>query len=300
MDLDRLEAFVAVAAERHFGRAAERLHIAQPPLSRRIQQLERELGVVLFARDHHGVEITDAGTRLLPDAQRTLAQVRRLEALAKALRSGSGGLLRLGFVASAAAEVMPRLVAAHRRAFPALEWRLGAATSEAQVQALRAGELDAGLIRPPERRPGLALLPIAREGLSAMLPVDHLLAGRSPLQLADLQGWPLILYPRAEDPAVRDRILSACNNAGFEPRVAEESGEFAATAGLVAAGVGIALVVGTDYAGLPPSLALTPLTGDTPAWTLALAWDGASASPSVRRLVDTAKGLWPHASSGRP
>jgi DNA-binding transcriptional LysR family regulator len=82
--------------------------------------------------------------------------------------------------------------------------------------------------------------------------------------------------------------------------VVEESGEFAATAGLVAAGVGIALVVGADYAGLPPSLALRPLTGDRPAWTLALAWDGASSSPSVRRLVDTAKSLWPHALSGRP
>lgn len=297
MDLDRLAAFVAVADERHFGRAAASLHIAQPPLSRRIQQLERELGVLLFRRDRRGVELTAEGGRLLPQARRALNQVERVRSTAAELASGAGGRLRLGFVASAAAEVMPRLVQAHRRAFPALEWHLRAATSQDQVAALQAGSLDAGLVRPPEVRPGLAILGLAREGLAVVLPAAHPLAGRVALRLSDLKGWPLVLYPRADGPAVCDRIVGACHAAGFEPRVVEECGELAAAAGLVAAGVGLAVVIGASCAGLSPSVVLRPLADDEPSWPLALTWDGEAAAPRVRRLVETARALWPRAGS---
>lgn len=294
MDLDDLDAFVAVAEERHFGRAAQRLGIAQPPLSRRIQQLERELGLRLFERDRRHVAITVEGQHLLPEARKALAQVERLASRAAGLRSGENGRLRVGFVASAAAELMPLLVQTHRAAHPKVEWQLSGCTSADQLLALQSGQLDAGLLRAPDTRPGLAILPVRREGLAVVLPSAHPLASAPSLSLRDLKGWPLIL-PRAEGPAIVDRIMGACHAAGFEPRVAEASGDLAATTAMVVAGVGLALVIGERYPGIPDSLCLRALRYGEPSWSLAFAWQPTHLTPAVRRLVETARILWPAA-----
>jgi DNA-binding transcriptional LysR family regulator len=293
MDLRDLEVLVAVAEAGNFGRAADRLHLAQPPVSRRIQRLERELGLVLFERDRRGARATDAGRALTVEARRVLAQAARVEAAARAWREGGAGRIRLGFVASAAAEVLPRLVQAHRRRAPAVEWRVQARVSREQAEALGAGDLDAGLLRPPARHAGIAVVPIRRERPAALVPRAHPLGGRSRLTLADLAGWPLIVYPREDGPEVHDRIIGACREAGFEPVVAQTCGEFAAAAGLVAAGLGVALVIGRTYAGLPADVRLVPVDHPGLDWTLALAWDARTPPPAVLRLAETARRLWP-------
>lgn len=293
MDLRDLEAFVAVADAGHFGRAANRLHLAQPLVSRRIQRLERDLGLVLFERGRRGARLTEAGRALIAEARRVLVQAARFEADAHAWREGGAGGIRLGFVASAAAEVLPRLVHAHRRRAPAVEWRIQARVSREQAEALAAGDLDAGLLRPPLRHAGIALVPIRRERLAALVPRDHPLGGRARLTLADLAGWPLIVYPREDGPEVHDRIVGACREAGFEPIIAQTCGEFAAAAGLVAAGLGVALVIGRTYGALPADVRLVPVDHPGLAWTLALAWNARSPTPVVLRLAETARSVWP-------
>lgn len=291
MDLRQLQCFVAVAEELHFGRAAFRLHMAQPSLSRHVQRLERELGVVLFERSRRSVELTALGARFLPEARKALEQVERAAAMARTAQDGRTGRVRLGFVSSAVADVMPRLVRAHRESYLEIEWTLGAMTSLEQVAALRAGRLDAGLLRPPDDWADIALLPLAAERLCALVPDGHPLAGQRHLQLRDLRGWPLVLYPRADGPAVLDHIIEACRAVGFRPQIAQECGDFHATLGLVAAGAGIALVIGTAYALTIPGVGLYPLEDPLPVWTLALAWRQGDSSPVLARLRATAQAV---------
>jgi DNA-binding transcriptional LysR family regulator len=241
MELRHLRYFVSVAEELHFGRAARRLHMSQPPLSQQIRQLEAEVGADLLLRSRHGVTLTPAGEALLPEARATLEHADR--ALAAARRSGDVATthVELGFVSSAS-YLLPRLLPELRRLVPDLSLSVHEGSTTEQVEMLRSGTLSVGLLRPPVIGTGIAALTVAEESLVVALPVGHPLAERAALELRDLVGEPFVLFARAHGHALFDQISSACRDAGFVPDIAQVSKSMGTIVDLVAGGLGVSLV----------------------------------------------------------
>jgi DNA-binding transcriptional LysR family regulator len=291
MELHHLRDFVAVAEELHFGRAARRLHMAQPPLSQQVRRLEAELGTPLFVRSRRHVALTAAGAALLPHARRALqAAEQGVEAARRAAR-GETGRIALGFVGSAMAGPLPAILRAFRAECPDVELALHQMTTAAQAGALRAGELDLGCLRPPLRDPGVALAPILTEALAVALPAGHPAAGQDPVNLATLAAAPFVAPPRPEGEAFADHVSAACAAAGFQPTVAQVATEMSTLLGLVAAGLGVALVPASLASQPRPGVAFRPIGAPAglPPLTLALAWLPANLSPAAERLVAMAR-----------
>jgi DNA-binding transcriptional LysR family regulator len=280
---------VAVAEELHFGRAAARLHLAQPALSQQIHQVEQELGVSLFHRTTRHVGLTDAGKQLLRDATRILEEVEQAIEAARRAQGGELGRLVLGFVGSAASDVLPRVLRAYREQRPAVEVALREMDSAEGLAALAAGRIDAALLRPPVVDPALAHAVIRREPFVVALPQQHPLAAQPRIALADLAGEAFILFPRNWGSGVYDRVIAHCDQAGFSPRVVQEATEMSTIAGLVAAGIGISLV--------PASIALLRTAGvvyrtlDAGALTaeMAVAWRRDDTSAVLATFLEVAR-----------
>ncbi len=285
MELRHLRYFVAVAEELHFGRAAARLHLAQPPLSRQIRALEDEVGTSLLARTNRRVQLTEAGQIFLEGARRTLAQADAALGDARRAARGEIGPLSLGFVGSATYAVLPRLLRAFRAAYPDVELHLQSLTSREQVASLRERRIDVGLLRPPVDDPSLALRMIVREPLLAVLPEAHPLAGRERVPLAALACEPFILYRRASGPATYDRIVGVCLQAGFSPTIVQETDEMQTMAGLVAGGLGVALMIAPVGAPRNAGVAYKPLEDATPTWEMSLAWRQDNKTAVVRGFL---------------
>lgn len=241
MDLRHLRYFVAVAEELHFGRAAARLHIAQPPLSRQIRDLEEELGVVLFERDRRRVALTQAGTVFLDEARKVLAQLEEGIVAARRAQRGEVGILRIGYVGSVAYSGLPEIVRHFRSRRPSVDVRVLEMTPAAQISAILAGGLDVGFLRAPVDEPGLAVQVVLDEELMAALPSGHPLAHRKTLTLASLAREPFVLTARARGSGYHDHILTTCRSAGFSPRVVHEGSHFDVLC-LVAAGSGVSVI----------------------------------------------------------
>jgi len=245
IELRQLRYFVAVAEEMHFGRAAARLHMTQPPLSQTIQALEASLGTPLFDRSARRVALTAAGAALLPEARRLLQQAAALPQLAQRAASGSAGVLTLSFVSTADYSVLPTLLREFREAWPQVQIDLREATSDVQLEDLARQRIDAGLLIPPlpERtRAELDYLPILQEPLLLAAPTSLKLRPRQPVALRALADAPLIIFPRRIAPALHDMILAVFHAAGLAPRISQEAIQMQTIVGLVAAGMGIALV----------------------------------------------------------
>ncbi len=251
MNLRQWEYFVAVAEELHFGRAATRLHMAQPPLSRQIQQLEHELGVALLSRTNRRVTLTPAGEVFLQQARQVLNQTAHAVQLTQQTHRGESGHLTMGFVTSASTRVLPQILRAFRRHYPHVSLTLTASTSLEQFSMLQGNRMDVGLVRTVGMPKHLHHHVIREEPFAAIVPGNHPLTRCDRINLSDLANEPLILYPRADHPAIYDQMIAYCRAAGFEPRMAQEASE-TPIVGLVAAGLGIALVIGKDYL-LPPN-----------------------------------------------
>lgn len=285
MVMRRWEYFVAVADERHFGRAAARLHVAQPAVSRQIRLLEEELGVTLLQRTHRRVVLTPAGAVFLERARRILGDMDQAVDVTRRLHRGDAGVLRLGFIASTTTRVMPNLVRRYREAYPAVEVSLCSATTRESVDRLRRGSLDVALVRTLDLPDDVHVSIIGSEPLTAVLPTGHPLGLGTPraLLLRDLSGYPLVIYPATDHPGIHRQILTILRQHGVEPIVAQEAGE-GALVGLVAAGVGVGLVIGTDHT-VPTGLAaLRPISDAVLTWDLAVAW--VAESPLVRRFAE--------------
>jgi DNA-binding transcriptional LysR family regulator len=270
---------VTVAEELHFGRAAVRLQMAQPPLSQQIRRLERELGVELFRRNRRHVELTPAGSALLPEAQRTLAASERALAVVAAVAAGASGRLALGFVGSLAHGVLPLLVRELRQRTPEIEIALREANTGQQIDLLRLGLLDAGLVRPPIQAEGIEIEVVGHEPLRAVLPEYHPLAGAPSIRLEALRDEPFVLFPRAIGPGLYDQIVGLCRAAGFSPNVVYESSATATMVAMVEAGVGVC-VLPASHTGTG-SARFVPLAGGTFETEIALAWARGSDSPIV-------------------
>jgi DNA-binding transcriptional LysR family regulator len=243
MELRHLRYFRAVAEERHFGRAAARLHMAQPPLSQQIRQLEEELGVTLLRRSTRRVELTAAGEAYLARVRDILASVDAAGEEAQRLDAGLEGRLVVGCVGSATYSLLPALARALHEELPRVDFAFrGEMLVPEQVTALHAGTIDLGLLRPPFDEGGLRVRQLRRERLIVALPDGHRLAARSRLRVGDLEEEDLIVHAGQGRSVMYDAVLGLCRSAGFEPRVRHEVAETSTLVTFVAAGLGIAVV----------------------------------------------------------
>ncbi|WP_169983390.1 LysR family transcriptional regulator [Microbispora sp. H10836] len=242
LPLAQLHAFVVLAEELHFGHAAARLGIAQPPLSQQIRRLEDKVGHALFAREPGRVALTAAGRELLPAARRALADLADGLSAARAAGSGRIGRLRIGFAASAALTVLPDLLRAFRRRYPGVRLDIQEMTTAPQIAALRDRTIDVGLLRePPADEPDLNFRTVLTEPFVAVLPSAHPLAALRSVRLAQLADSPFVLLPRAAGPGLHDQIVGLCAAAGFTPRVAQRAVEWQTVCALVETGLGVSL-----------------------------------------------------------
>jgi len=242
MELRHLRYFVTVAAERSFSRASEQLHIAQPPLSRQIQQLEQELGTQLLHRGRP-ITLTDSGRYFFEQAVQVLQRTDEIRAMTRRIGTGKKRQFGIGFVASTLYDVLPGLIRRFRLAAPGVEIVLTELTTLEQAAALKVGRIDIGFGRLRFDDDGLARRVIHEEKLSVAVPHGHALARkRKPLKLKHTMDVPLILYPNAPRPSYADQVLSFYRKLGLEPKVGFEVRELQTALGLVAADVGIALV----------------------------------------------------------
>ncbi len=246
MELRHLRYFVAVAEELHFTRAALRLNIAQPPLSQQIRALEGELGVQLFLRTRRSVALTDAGHTLLVRAREILAATQSLPGELQRVARGEVGLLRIGFSSTLPlTKVLRDVVADHRRTHPDVALNLREMHSQQQFDGLLRGELDVGLVRYNESAPeGIRLVVLRRDPLRLVLPARHRFARRRSVAIAECRDEAFIGFPGDAGTGTGPLLKRLCAQAGFEPRIAQEAREATTQIGLVAAGLGIAVLPG--------------------------------------------------------
>ncbi|MEB6337426.1 LysR family transcriptional regulator [Serratia rhizosphaerae] len=246
IELRRLKAFVTVVEEGNITRAAERLCIQQPPLSRLLQGLEEELGVQLLQRLPRGVRTTDAGDVLLREARTLLARAATLADAVRRAARGEQGHIAIGFTSSAALHpFVPNLLRRYREILPDITTQLEEAGSGELMDALVDERLDAAFVRSPVSEiPGVSIEPVLRESMLIALPVGHRLAddAQTPLPLAALANEAFILYRRPAGQGLYDAILAACYRAGFSPRIVQEAPRLPATLSLVGAGLGLSIV----------------------------------------------------------
>ncbi|AOY91214.1 LysR family transcriptional regulator [Cupriavidus sp. USMAA2-4] len=302
MDLRRIRHFVVLAETLNFRRAAERLHMAQPPLSVSIQKLEAELGTTLFTRDARGVALTPSGRAALAEARRMLFHAAQFSDAARSADSGTGGVLRVGFVGSTTFALLPRLVPIFRAEYPGVELVLREATSARILQWLDEEALDVGLVRTPLlRHSGATLLPLEHDGFVAALPRGNALAGKGPLRLAELAGERFIMYAADEAAGLHSAAMSACQLAGFVPRVAQEAIQVQTVLALVESGLGVALVPSIMQRFASERIVYRELE-DYPAAAaigLALAYRPDQQSAAAQRFRDVAARVFPLPRAGR-
>jgi DNA-binding transcriptional LysR family regulator len=263
VELRHLRYFVAVAELRHFGRAAARLHMAQPPLSQQVRQLEAELGVELLRRTTRRVDLTAAGAAFAHRAREILAAVDVATVEAQRIGAGLEGRLVVGCVGSATYSLLPNLARTLREELPAVDISFrGEMLVPDQATALLAGEIDLALLRPPVDHDGLVLTPLRRERLIVALPDGHRLAGRKRLRVADLRDEDFIVHAGRGRSVMSGLVRRLCREAGFEPRVRQEVGETSTLITFVAAGLGVALVPEPVATLVVPGATYRPLAGD--------------------------------------
>ncbi|MEV6100883.1 LysR substrate-binding domain-containing protein [Nocardia sp. NPDC051981] len=281
--LRQLRYFIAVAEELHFGRAAERLRIAQPALSQRIRKLETDIGARLLERDSRRVELTEAGQILLVEARDLIARWERAKSLVGKAHRGEIDALRVGVPP----ELAGRVLAAILTAFESRQVRvdLQELTTAEQVRLLADRQLDAGLLQYPVDVVGLESGPAVETPLGVVLPRDSPLAARAALTLADLAGHGLVIFPRAAAPGLYDATLRTCWEHGFRPTSVQHARNPEFVLGMVLSGRGVAFDQGL-VAQKEPRVVWRPLPEGTLSWRLALTWPAAAPHPLVRELAD--------------
>lgn len=287
--------FLALAQTLHFGRAAEQLHMTQPPLTQAIQQLEKRVGATLFERSRRSVALTPAGAALVEPVRQLLRQAAALPQRARDAMAGEVGRVRLGFVSTIGFGGLPTWLRAFREAHAGIAIELAEATSDVQLKALAQGEIDAGfMLHAPDRPPGdttrLQRLSVGIEPLVLALPE----ASARRMRPAELLAQPLVIFPRVATPSLFDAVLAFYHHHGATPTIAQEATQMQTIVNLVSAGLGIALVPrsvtqlqrpGVVYKPLPAALSANAPRGET-----SLLWP-ADAAPAVLRFVEFVRGM---------
>ncbi|WP_175822230.1 LysR substrate-binding domain-containing protein [Burkholderia sp. BCC0419] len=293
-DLRQWRYFATVADERHFGRAAERLSMTQPPLSQAIRALEDALGVALFVRTKRSVALTAVGAALLPDVRRLLASADALPPLARRLARGEAGSLSLAFVSTADYGLLPSLLRAFGARYPQVRLQLAEATSDVQIDELVAGRIDAGLVIPPvppRHAAGLSYLPVVREPLVVAMPAGAApdAPEDEPVQLADIAALPLVIFPRRLAPGFYDIITGCYGAAGETPRIGQEAIQMQTIVSLVSAGMGVALVPQSLRNLRRTGVVYRPLAGHAPVVETGLVWRTGDVSPVLAGFIDVVR-----------
>ena len=269
MELRHLRYFVAVAQELHFRRAAEKLHIVQPALSKQISALEKELGVPLLDRDRRHVALTEAGQVFLEEAREVLAQADGAATRARAVSRGEVGRLDIGFIQPALAELLPRTLRVFRQVHPGVKLTIAETTSRTAIERIVSRSMHFAFTRlPTEDRPDLCTEVISEEPVLLVVPKSHPLAAREAVAIADLAEEDLILVDRRVEPELHDYYVSACNTAGFSPRVAHEVNSTSVAIGLAAGGLGIGFAPTSARLAAQHNVAYLPIAGDAPKLTI--------------------------------
>jgi DNA-binding transcriptional LysR family regulator len=314
LDLRQLRYFVTVAEELHFGRAAARLHMTQPPLSQAIAALEDGLGAALFLRNRRTVALTPAGSALLPEARRLLAEAALLPELARRAASGEAGRLALAFITSADYSVLPPFLRRYSERYPGVQLSLQEATSDVQVDELLRGRIDAGLLIPPlpdRARAELDYMKVLDEPLILCAPAGLALPAAprapargararaaadaadprgphlgAPVRLQDLPHLPLIIFPREISPALHDAILSCFRAAGITPAIGQQAIQMQTIVSLVSAGMGLALVPQSVSNLMRPGVEYRALADATPLVETGIAWRRDNPSPVLKGFLE--------------
>lgn len=272
MELRQLQYFLAVAEDLNFSRAAARLGIAQPPLSRQIRQLEQELSVELFRRTKRRVELTEVGRIFQSEASQILAQVAQGVQVAQRASRGEIGRLVVGFEGSSTYDVIPVALKVYRERFSEVDLVVYAMTTEEQIQALIENRIGIGFVVLPLNDKRLATEIILRESLILAIPESHPLVTRNEVQVRELADESFIMFQRNRGCGLYDQAISLCQDAGFSPKVIQEADEMQVILGFVAAGLGITLLSASVRQFQRPGVVYRTLQPSTPKVTLALAW----------------------------
>lgn len=282
-----LRYFVAVAEELHFGRAAERVLVTQPALSRQIAELEQQLGVQLLVRTSRSVRLTDAGHTLLVESRRAIAQAELAVEMTQRAGRGEVGRVRVGFLTSACNSLLPPTVARFRSRFPSVALELESLLDGEQLRRITEGELDVGLVRAAPDTTMLQSEVLLNEPLAAVLPNGHPLVGASQLGLAALKDEPFILWPRIEAVGSYDALIAACRQVGFSPRIELTVADPSAILGMVAAGLGVSVLASSYRVLGRAGVSFVPLPALTS--TLRIVWSLEQLTPAVARFLDVAR-----------
>jgi DNA-binding transcriptional LysR family regulator len=289
MDLRQLRYFVAVAEERHFGRAAQRLHMSQPPLSMQIKALERELGIGLLERTSRRVALTDAGRAFLERAKIILGAVEEAREVARGAEQGLQGRLEVGFISSASLSLLPPSIRLFRERFGGVELELKELTSAQQIDALYEGGIRVGLVRLPLRAPGIRFEPVLEERLVVALPSGHALEDLDRVSLEMIVDLPLIFFTRQLIPGFHAQIVELFQRVGAFPKVAQHAVHLQTIVGLVASGVGIAILPSSAQRASREGVVYRALdVPDATSW-MGLAWVEGDESKLVRNFIGTVR-----------
>jgi len=291
-DLNQLRCFVAVAEELHFGRAAARLNMTQPPLSRQIQVLEHIIDAPLLERTSRAVRLTPAGRSFLPEAKRILKLAEGAAQVARRIALGKTGSLKIGFTAAAAYGFLPDLIAACRARLRDVDLSLKEMVSADQLEALSSGYLDVGLLRPPVARSELAARRVVAEALLAAVPEEHPLAEKELISLKDLDGEAFVMYSPYESRYFHDLLVSLFSRANIMPRYVQHLSQVHSILALVRAGLGVSVVPAAAASLRMAGVVLKPLNLRTSGPVeLLMVWKRESDNPLTPKLVELAGSL---------
>lgn len=290
MELRHLKYFKAVAEELHFGKAAARLNIAQPPLSLQIRNLEEELGVSLFHRTKRHVELTKEGQVFLEKVYQLFKSLDESIEAVRMVSRGEIGEIVIGYLASAAYDVLPAIIKQYRKQYPSIHVNLKQLTSAEQLKALQEGTIHIGIISEPIENKSLNLEIIRKEPMVAALPKEHPLASKtSSIDLIELANDPFILTGRNSNQSHYDGIINNCYDAGFSPNIIQETKEMSTVISLVSAGIGIAIVPASIQLLLQNEVVYRDIRDNKFNTVTALVWENKNQSPIVNAFVELVK-----------
>jgi DNA-binding transcriptional LysR family regulator len=288
VEFRQMQLFVAVAEELHFGRAATRVRMAQPPFSQQIRKLEAELGVELLIRTSRRVVLTPAGEQLLEQARALFAKRAEAIAAVRHVAKGEAGLLRVGFGASSAFGVLPDIIRRFRAKHPQVVLRLDDRESLDIGAALSHGDLDIAILRAPFQYEGIETELLFQERFVLALPEEHPLARKKRVALAALAGEPFILFPRSVAPSLHDTIASICIHAGFSPHIVHEASSWPSVISLVKAGLGITIAPSSAKSVLSDGVVFKELPDMAARAELVLAYPRGALSPAAEHFREVA------------
>lgn len=282
IDIRQLRYFQAVAEELHFGRAAARLAIAQPALSRQVQALEQELGTPLLRRTQRRVELLPAGALLLERSRAIQQELART--LADVRRTGTGelGKLSLGFIHSSTYGLLPSVIRRFRQLYPGIELELHELPITSQHAALLRGTIDLGLLRIQPAPPELEVVPVLPDPFVLAVPAKHPLAGRTRVRLKDVAGEPFVMFSKQDAPLLHERVQAMCEHAGFQPNVVQRATQLHTMVGLVGGGLGVAVVPASARNLHPRQVRFVQLSDKAEPVHIALGWRRGHETPAIQ------------------